>query len=131
MALTLADTANNEWVPATLKSIRHTTRWMTTNGSTYHLEPEDGNIFSHTPALVIGPAGDAKLLFHMGTWEKFYPSDDDPYQMPAGSLSDYCQHLKGQEQQQEPRAGGGTPQCKVAGLGLNVKVIYFGILSLP
>ena len=86
MALTLADTANKEWTPATLKPARHITRCTTTTGGTYHLETGDGNIFSHNPALVIGPAGDAKLLFHMGTWEKFYPSDEDPYQMPAGSL---------------------------------------------
>ena len=108
MALTLADTANNEWTRATLKPVRHMTRCRTTTESTYHLEHGDGNILSHNPALFIGPAGDARLQFHTGRRKRSYPSNNDPYQTPAGSLSGYCQHLRGQDQQHKvekfPRA---------------------------
>ena len=52
-------------------------------------------------------------------------------QTPAKLFSSYCQNLRGQEQQEDPRAGKGRPLCQAAGPGANVEVTYFIMLPMP
>ena len=66
----------------------------------------------------------------MGAKEGPHSSNDGLYRATAGSILGYCQHSRGQEQQQEPRAGWGTPLCKVAGPGPITKVTYLDTQSL-
>ena len=98
-------------------ALRHTPLCTTTSRSTCGLGPGDGNILPYPPALVLGPAEDAGLVFNTDPGEELNLSNDGLYRDPAGLFLDYCQHLRDQEQQQEPRAGGGTPLCQVAGPG--------------
>ena len=109
----------------------HAPHCATEAGGTCLQRSGEGNILPQPPVLDIGPDEDDKLLFNTGTREGFHSSNDNLYRAPAGSFSGDCQHLRGPEQQQEPRAGGGTPLCQVAGPGLITKVTYFGILPLP
>ena len=48
----------------------------------------------------------------------------------ARSFTCHHQHFKGLEQQQEPRAGGGTPLCQITGPGPILKVTYITMFSM-
>ena len=56
--------------------LRHSPPHAAVVGGIRLLGSREAAILSHLPAIDVGPAGDARLLFNMGTREGFNSSDD-------------------------------------------------------
>ena len=63
--------------------------------------------------------------------EELDPNDGDLYRSPTRFSLGHCEDAKGQEQQQETRAGGGKPLYLAAGPGPIMEVTHFDKIPVP
>ena len=99
MVSTQGGSTIKELAPAALNHVMYTPSCTKTTKSTHHLEPGNGNILSHLPALILGPAGDIGLPVIADPREEAHSNDDGLHQTPATPIPSYRQTLKSKEHQ--------------------------------